>query len=290
MMLDFELETLKDQLGCTKVPRLIQILSGGDINDVFLLDSAFGKLVVKRNLFEAFPEMLAKEMRALKYFNANVALNYAKPILSYSEGKYQYLVLAYAEKGRNTPEAQERLGHDLAMQHRTTNESFGWEENNYIGSLKQVNEWQREWSVFYAENRILPLTILAYENNKLPTTVLKRIECLCQHFPEIFPNEPPALLHGDLWGGNYFIQTNRAPFLYDPAVYFGHREMDIAMTQLFGSFSDDFLSAYQATYPLENDWRNRIPLCQLYPLLVHLNLFGSTYLNSVKRVLEFEGL
>jgi len=281
-----ELEILKDKLGCIHAPKLIHRLAGGDINDVFLLESDLGKLVVKRNLQEVFPEMLAKEMRALQFFRAHVKLNYAQPIVSYSAGKFQHLVLAYAEKGSNSVAAQKDLGRFLAQQHQVSNKYFGWDEDNYIGSLSQINDWHSDWSIFYAENRIIPLAILAYDNNKMPRSVLKRIELLCQRFKEIFPVEAPALLHGDLWGGNYFIQSNGTPLLYDPAVYFGHREMDIAMTQLFGGFSDDFLAAYHAFYPLEKSWRERIKICQLYPLLVHLNLFGSSYLNGVVEILH----
>ena len=104
--------------------------------------------------------------------------------------------------------------------------------------------------------------------------------------PSIFPQEPPALLHGDLWNGNYMISGDGKPAIIDPAVYYGHREMDLGMTMLFGGFDTRFYNSYNATYPMEQGWELRLDICNLYPLLVHVNLFGGGYINQVKSILD----
>jgi fructosamine-3-kinase len=173
------------------------------------------------------------------------------------------------------------LGQHLADQHRCSSKSFGWEEDNYIGSLPQINTYKTNWSDFYAENRILFQIKIAFDSGIINKEVLNKVERFSAKIEEIFPNESPALLHGDLWGGNYFIDQNQQPLFYDPAVYYGHREIDIAMTRLFGGFSPEFYESYNESFPLEKDWESRIQFGQLYPNLVHLNLFGVGYLSSV---------
>ena len=105
--------------------------------------------------------------------------------------------------------------------------------------------------------------------------------------PNLFPNEKPSLLHGDLWSGNFLIKNKDTPVLIDPAIYYGYREMDIAMSKLFGGFNSDFYDYYNETFPLEKEWEERVKLCNLYPLLVHVNLFGGGYLNQVKNILSY---
>jgi fructosamine-3-kinase len=116
--------------------------------------------------------------------------------------------------------------------------------------------------------------------------MMQQLETLCRRLPQLFPDEPPALLHGDLWSGNFLVGSNGKAMIFDPAVYYGHREMDLAMTRLFGGFDTRFYYTYQAIRPLETGWQQRLGLCQLYPLLVHLNLFGGNYYNDVKDVLQ----
>lgn len=270
-------------LNSTDLPK-VSTLAGGDINQVYLLSTANEKWVVKVNDRKRFPDMLAKEKRALDYFiRSKLALNYAQPLLAGEFDNDQFLVLIYMASSINKLDkaGQERLGKGLAEQHQITSTQFGWEEDNYIGSLEQPNSWRPNWAAFYAENRILFQTKLAYDNGLLTRIEVNKLERFCAVLSEIFPIEKPALLHGDLWGGNYFLNNEQQPFLFDPAVYFGHREMDIGMTQLFGGFSSTFIASYCFHFPLESGWEERIPFTQLYPNMVHLNLFGRAYWNAV---------
>jgi protein-ribulosamine 3-kinase len=267
--------------GLTKVAAL----SGGDINQVYILSGACENFVVKVNDRMRLPQMLQKEKNALDYFGNNaLALVYAKALLVGEFGDFQFLVLRHVAAAPNklARAGQERLGLGLAQQHRITNQEFGWNEDNYIGSLKQPNSWREKWIEFYAENRILRQTQIAFDKGLISKIELKKLEHLCATLNEIFPNEKPALLHGDLWGGNYFLNNEEQPFLFDPAVYFGHREMDIGMTQLFGGFTSVFITSYNDCFQLEPGWMERIPFTQLYPNLVHLNLFGRVYWNAIE--------
>lgn len=256
-------------------------LSGGDINEVYKIETDKEVIVVKINDLKRFLEMLEKEFRALDFLkNASKAI-YPSPILHFSDDESQYLAMKYIAEGSNSTNGQKLLGQHLADQHRCSNESFGWEEDNYIGSLPQINALKSNWSDFYAENRILYQIKMAFDSGIINKEVLKKAELFCAKIEEIFPKESPALLHGDLWGGNYFIDQNDQPLFYDPAVYYGHREIDIAMTRLFGGFSTEFYESYNESFPLEKGWESRIQYSQLYPNLVHLNLFGVGYLSSV---------
>jgi fructosamine-3-kinase len=256
-------------------------LSGGDINDVYKIETNEETLVVKINDLKRFPEMLEKEFRALRFLiNASKA-NYPQPIAHFSDNESQYLAMEYIPEGSSSTNGQKLLGQHLASQHKCSNSSFGWEEDNYIGSLPQPNSFKSNWSDFYAENRILFQIKMAFDSGIINKEVLNKVERFCAKIEELFPKESPALLHGDLWGGNYFLDHNEQPLFYDPAVYYGHREIDIAMTRLFGGFSPEFYDSYNESFPLEKGWKNRIQYGQLYPNLVHLNLFGVGYLSSV---------
>ena len=281
-----DLEAIQKHCELEYTPVFKRVLNGGDINEVFLIESNHSLWVVKKNNKDRFPGMLEKESNALKTYLEKTSAFYPKPIHNFSEGEYQYLLLDYVEQGENTASGQRRLGVELGKQHLVPSENFGWSEDNYIGSLSQRNEYKDNWAEFYASQRILPQTKLAFDGNIVDRSFVQKIDHYCSHLENIFPIEKPSLLHGDLWGGNYFITKNEEPFFYDPAVYFGHREMDIAMTFLFGGFSEEFYRSYDETFQLEKGWKERVPHGQLYPNLVHLNLFGPAYLGAITKVLD----
>jgi protein-ribulosamine 3-kinase len=178
----------------------------------------------------------------------------------------------------------EKFGQSLALMHIQPQEYFGLSEYNYIGSLKQNNDQHNEWYSFYTECRIMPLLKKLFEIGSFSSTNIKDAEFFCNRVKDIFPSDPSSLLHGDLWAGNYLISSSGYAAIFDPAVYFGHREMDIGMTKLFGGFDQRFYEAYNETYPLENGWEKRLPITQLYPLLVHAVLFGGHYISEVKHI------
>jgi len=170
------------------------------------------------------------------------------------------------------------LARMLAALHRTTGPRFGWHTDNYIGATPQINSWRDDWSVFFKECRLAPQLALAKKNG-YAVEIHGALKVLEGHKPK------PSLLHGDLWAGNAgFI--NEGPVLFDPAVYYGDREADLAMTELFGGFPSEFYRAYNEAWPLDEGYERRRPMYNLYHLLNHLNLFGGGYLGQVKATLQ----
>ena len=164
--------------------------------------------------------------------------------------------------------------------------SFGLDHDNYIGSLAQSNKKHADWISFFMEERIRPQLKLAMDKKLIDEGTVKQFDKLFDHFDRLIPKEKPALLHGDLWNGNFLVSDSSRAALIDPAVYFGHREMDLAMTTLFGGFDSEFYRAYDEVFPLEKGFEKRVDIHNLYPLLVHVNLFGGGYVRQVKAVLN----
>ena len=173
----------------------------------------------------------------------------------------------------------------LAKLHQTTAEKYGLDFNNYIGSLPQCNDYCQTFDEFYSLRRILPLSKQAFDSGLLSTTDLRGIEALLGKLNDLVPHEPPALIHGDLWQGNV-LHTSKGPVFIDPAPAFAHRESDLAMTLLFGGFSQMFYDVYSDHFPLIPGWRQRMPVFQLYPLLVHVLLFGGSYTAQVRSIVR----
>jgi fructosamine-3-kinase len=192
----------------------------------------------------------------------------------------------FLETGSRRSTFWEDFGRALAQLHRKSQESFGLEHDNYIGSLPQSNKTHASWSEFFIQERLEAQLKRARDRNKIGGDILLRMEKLFHRLEGLFPFEPPALLHGDLWSGNFFCGVDGEACIFDPAVYFGHREMDIGMSKLFGGFDPAFYQAYNAEWPLGDDWENRVDIANLYPLLVHVNLFGGGYLSQVRSILQ----
>jgi len=191
-----------------------------------------------------------------------------------------YLALEWIETdGSATDATMEDFGARLAALHRHTTSQYGLERDNFIGLLPQRNTPDPAWSAFYRDQRIRPQMEMARQRGLLPKRREDLLTRLIERLPDLLDDTAiqPALLHGDLWGGNYLVDDQGEAVLIDPAVYYGHREMDLAMTALFGGFSRRFYEAYAATYPLDPGYEDRQPLYQLYYILAHLNLFGESY-------------
>jgi fructosamine-3-kinase len=178
------------------------------------------------------------------------------------------------------------FGRGLALLHRHTRDHFGLERDNYIGSLVQHNTPASDWPSFFIHQRLEPQLKMARDRKRVEAGMAFRFERLFHQLDKLFPAEPPALIHGDLWSGNFLCDDQGCPVLIDPAVYYGHREMDLAMTKLFGGFDVALYTAYHAEWPLEKGWEERVDLCNLYPLMVHVNLFGGGYVAQVEGVLK----
>ncbi len=252
-------------------------LSGGDINEVLLVNEEF---VIKLNDAEAFPEMMRLEADGLNAMRETNTIQIPEVYAQGTHEEQQYLILEKIEKGNRDQSYWERIASGIADMHRTTNENFGWKEDNYIGRLNQKNDFYSNWTEFFIHCRMEPLVESAFNKQLLRPEHLRKFDGLYNELDAIFPQEKPALLHGDLWGGNLMDG------LIDPAVYFGHREMDLAMTQMFGGSSSNFIELYHENFPLEKGIDQRIPVYNLYPNLTHLNMFGSSYLFGIESLIR----
>ena len=263
----------------------ISKLSGGDINQVYFLKTSKGNFVVKLNEKNAYPKMLCKEAKGLELLRKGNVITPAV-IDQFEQDDLQLIILDHIEAATPNKQFWYRFAEDLSKLHRKHNAGFGLDHNNYIGSLHQENRMLPTWERFFVENRLIPLIKMGFDKGLLHKGHLAKFEDLFKVLKDMIPIEKPSLLHGDLWSGNLLCGQGQAPVFIDPAVYYGHREVDIAMTKMFGGFDPIFMSRYLEIYPLEKGWENRIEIHNLYPNLVHLNLFGKSYLGGIERVLE----
>ena len=275
-----EMQALLEQAGFQL--RSHQALSGGDISEVHKLDTDQGLLVIKLNSAGRYPGMFEAEARGLLALSDAGALKVPEVIVHGHFSDQAYLLLEYIETNQPAPDFWEQLGVGLANIHQQSRDQFGLDHNNYIGSLDQPNANETTSSDFYLNQRLLPQVQLARNRGY----TLHEFEVLAVRLPDLIPEEPPALVHGDLWGGNFMVGPQGQPVLIDPAVAYAPREMDFGMMHLFGGFDPRLFHAYQEAFPISPGWRDRLELWQLYYLLVHLNLFGGGYLDSVRRILK----
>jgi len=203
-----------------------------------------------------------------------------------------FLLLEYISQGNRSKHFFEEFGQNLAQLHRFQSDKFGFYEDNYIGATPQPNipnkEEEKDWVAFYFNKRLLYQYKLAEKNGYVTPRMKSSFLKLESRIDSILKGseEPPCLLHGDLWGGNYLCDENGKAVLIDPAVYYGHREADLAMTKLFGGFTEDFYNSYNRAYPLPDGWQYRENIYKLYHVLNHLNLFGTGYLFEAEQTMK----
>jgi protein-ribulosamine 3-kinase len=261
-------------------------LSGGSINQVCRLTTSHGVYCLKYNDAAAFPGMFESEARGLRLLASAGEVRVPQPLLAATLSRYSFLLLEYIVPGPAASDMMKGLGISLARLHRHSAGQFGLDHSNYMGSLPQQNTLYEGWAVFFSRKRLEPQVRLATDAGLLPVDSLSHFESLYRKLDGIFPPESPSLVHGDLWSGNYLVTEEGQAALIDPAAYYGHREVDIAMSTLFGGFSSGFYESYHAEFPLAPGWRDRLEICNLYPLLVHLNLFGRGYLGQVLAIIR----
>ena len=266
----------------------VRPLSGGDIHAAYHVDLSSGDVVFVKSSPGAPRGMFTEEARGLDWLRDAKALRIPSVVaVADEEDGPRFLALEYLAPGRPAAHFDETLGRGLAALHRCGAPSFGFSHDNYVGSLPQSNRAHPTWAAFYREERILPLVRRAVDRQKLPASALTSFERLFARMETLVgPAEPPSRLHGDLWGGNLHTDEHGKPCLIDPAAYGGHREIDLAMMQLFGGFGAVVFDAYREAWPLAEGHEDRVPLYQLYPLLVHVNLFGGSYAAQTMRALE----
>ena len=267
-----------------------QFLSGGDISTAAQVFSSEGVFFVKWNhAGTSLPgtiDMFESEARGLDLLRETDAL-YIPQVIGYGQQlDKSYLILDYIDPGQPDDHYWETLGQSLAVLHSHTQATFGLNFPNYIGSLHQTNTPTGNGIDFFFEHRLLPQAGMALYKGLLTKTTYDALFRLRDRLSDLLPNERPALLHGDLWSGNVMVTEQGHPALIDPAVYYGFREADLAHTRLFGGFDQRFYDAYDEAFPLHDGFDERIAIYNLYPLLVHVNLFGSGYVSGVERVLK----
>ena len=259
-------------------------LGGGSINSVFLVELEKSKIVLKINDSLRFPGMFENEKKGLLKLNAS-GVQTPQVIFERSRDNLAFLALEYIPNGNFGN--WELFGEKLAALHTNKNEFFGLDYDNYIGSLRQVNKKENNWKGFYSNQRLLHLTKFAFDKELLSKTDSKKMEELCNKLDTYLPFAKPSLIHGDLWSGNLIFDGQGKPVFIDPAIYYGHPEMDWAMLSLFGSYPETAIKSYCNIIPLENNYFEREKIYQLYPLLVHLILFGRSYYRDISETLNF---
>jgi protein-ribulosamine 3-kinase len=252
-----------------------QAVGGGSINSAYRLSDGSQDYFVKLNS-SSLVDMFAAEAEGLGEIATSRTVRVPRPICYGASGSNSFIAMEYISMGHG--DSASMLGEKLAALHRTSRDQFGWHRDNTIGSTPQVNNWNNNWVDFYGSHRLgyqLGLPGAQHYGGHLVTAGEELIENLGRFFDTYQPT--PSLLHGDLWGGNYATAGNGEPVIFDPAVYFGDREADIAMTELFGGFGRRFYDAYNASWPLDQGYGIRKILYNLYHVLNHLNLFGGGY-------------
>lgn len=268
--------------------RVLQSASvgGGSINHAMKVESTSGIFFLKWNDAKKFPGMFEAEARGLNLLKSKNVIGIPEVIAADEAGNYSFIVLEFIESGKRQKNFWQDFGSSLANLHKHTSELCGLNHDNYIGSLPQSNAQKKTWTEFFIEERLERQIALAKYSGAINNATIQQFNNLFKRLPEIIPEEKPSLLHGDLWNGNFITGADSNAWLIDPAVYYGHREMDLAMTKLFGGFSEEFYEAYNGTFPLQPGFSERIDIHNLYPLLVHVNLFGGGYLQEVKNILK----
>ena len=264
----------------------LQPVGGGSINQTFRLTlSPTHTFFCKINKAAAYPHLFLKEKAGLQLLAQTLPV--PQVVLYAIAGDYQVLLLEWIESGTPTPAFWKRFGEQLATLHQTTHPCFGLHEYNYMGSMPQQNTWQEDWINFFVQQRLQPLAKQCTDKALLTAHDLRTFEQLYHRLPLFFPEkEKPALVHGDLWSGNFMCNAASQPVLIDPAVYYGHRAVDLGMTTLFGGFDKTFYEAYHYHYPLPPHYQAQWDACNLYPLLIHLLLFGKSYLGRIRQTLQ----
>jgi fructosamine-3-kinase len=230
-------------------------------------------------------ETFAAEADGLAWLGEAAALRVPE-VLALGDANAPMLVLEWIDSGTSHGIDEVALGRGLAALHRAGAPCFGHRRDNVCGRVPQRNDARESWAMFYGEQRLLALAMRTRDAGTLDRDTMQSIEALVGRLPELCgPPEPPARLHGDLWSGNAIHDSRGAPVLVDPAVYGGHREIDLAMMRLFGGFSARCFAAYDESFPLAPGVGDRVALYQLYPLLVHVAMFGGSWIGGLRRAL-----
>lgn len=280
---------IQNNLGTERSITAAKRVSGGCIADAFqiVLDDAtvlFVKVSLGQdNDFDA-------ELNGLEALRSTNTIAIPKVVASQTDDSIGILILEWIQSSSPQAEFWPRFGHKIAQLHLANQsiDQFGFSENNFIGATDQRNTWRDNWPEFFAEFRLAFQGDLALSKGLIDVSQRKGLESLIDNLPSLLASDTtsPALLHGDLWSGNFICDANQNPVLFDPAVYFGHHECEFGITTLFGGFDSAFYEAYHDVIPKDDGTTQRVEIYQLYHLLNHLNLFGRSYWSACRAILS----
>ena len=278
---------LKDTSGAVPASLSFTPVGGGSINETYRITAGERSFFCKINSLATFPSLFTCEQKGLDLLAQQAIIRVPEVAVCAHAGNEQILIMEWIEQGLKTSTFWQTFGEQLAALHHVQGGSFGLNTDNYMGALPQNNQPTDNWIDFFIHQRLQPQVQLAINRRLMEPAHAHLFEKLYQQLGSIFEVEPAALLHGDLWSGNFLCDDTGKPVLIDPAVYYGHRCIDLAMTTLFGGFDALFYESYQYHFPLPSNYRQQWEVCNLYPLLIHLNLFGKSYLadilNTIRR-------
>lgn len=279
-------DAIRRATGTSFQPTAAYPVGGGCINSAVRLSDGERSYFVKTNTPSSI-DMFEAERDGLHAMAVPAAPRVPAPVADGATDAVAFLVLEYIPMDRLAGSGWARLGEQLAAMHRATATSFGWHRGNTIGSTAQVNDWTPSWIDFWRKHR-LGFQLSLAEDNGLNRFVVRRGHDLLDRLDRLFAGyrPQPSLLHGDLWSGNVAADEHGNPVLFDPAVYFGDREADIAMSELFGRFDPGFYEAYHAAWPLDPGYDDRRKLYNLYHILNHFNLFGGGYAGQAGAMID----
>lgn len=279
------------------VERLVAV-AGGSINSAAIVETTGGRFFVKWNR-RPIPDQFEREAEGLSALaSAESGLLIPRPIAHRraEAGAPGFLILDYIEPGAPAADYDEQMGRGLAALHRTrpnrtpgenaapAADAFGFPHDNYCGATPQPNAWADRWVPFYRDQRLGHLIDLAARDRGWSTDQRQTLDALLERLDDLLVEGPPSLIHGDLWSGNAHVGPGGEASIIDPAAYFGHREAELGMMSLFGGFGSRVWDAYDEAYPLQEGWRERLPLYELYHVLNHYVLFGGGYGSQAVRI------
>jgi fructosamine-3-kinase len=264
----------------------VNSLTGGSITQVYKITCSGSVFVLKVHDVHDFPKMLEYEYDSLKHLQATKAVAVPEVFHHGVWHQYQYILMEYIQPETKSSEFYIKLAEQLANMHTITADYFGLHYHNYIGSLAQYNYPKSNGIEFIIHSRFLPQLKLADQQNLLPVALQKKFDHLFVKLPQLMPEEHASLIHGDLWHGNILTGPQGHARLIDPAIAYSYRYFDLGMIGLFGGVDSDFYQIYHEVYPMCAEWKQVIEICNLYPLLVHLNLFGAYYLKDIAEIID----
>lgn len=264
----------------------IRSLSGGDISQAYKISTSKYDYFLKVNEDSNALAMFQTEVYGLQAVAKTNTIKTPSILACDNLEGSSFLLLEYIESRPPSSEDFKNLGEQLAQLHQRSNNSFGLDQDNFIGRLPQSNTQHKTWIDFYVHERLSPQLEMAKQKDVLQPSECPNRDLIKNRLQPLFQDIKPSLLHGDLWSGNYLISEDGVPYLIDPAVYYGHNEVDIAMSKLFGGFRQSFYEAYFSVLQPDEFTNSRIEIYQLYYLLVHLNMFGRSYYGSVSAILK----